>query len=336
MPATLCYETCAALPAVSPERRRALLDGPSDLDTHHWLYDEIAALHLTEAMAPPAPVASGDSARILVWNAQRGRHPDEAAALLAGQGAAVNLLCELDNGMARTAQRHTARDLAQRLGQGYAYAVEFIELGLGDRRERAALAGRENALGFHGGAILSPCALARPVLERLRDDTGCATHLCVRDGRDVVYLLRVPGRSVVSSSVGVGTRLPAHATSLGRVFLADLEAQELAELYAGATLTRHSAHTPGTLGELTRLLQADRERGFVISEGFYEKGINAIAGPVRDAGGRVVAVINLIARDGEADSAQLHGELLERVLAAAAQLSTALAYQPRAAAGARR
>lgn len=172
MPATLGYETCAALPAVSPGRRRALLDGPSDLDTHHWLYDEIAALHLTEAMAPPAPVASGDSARILVWNAQRGRHPDEAAALLAGQGAAVNLLCELDHGMARTAQRHTARDLAQRLGQGYAYAVEFIELGLGDRRERAALAGRENALGFHGGAILSPCALARPVLIRLECEGG--------------------------------------------------------------------------------------------------------------------------------------------------------------------
>ncbi len=191
-------------------------------------------------------------------------------------------------------------------------------------------------LGFAYLASQELTELARPVLERLRDDTGCATHLCVRDGRDVVYLLRVPGRSVVSSSVGVGTRLPAHATSLGRVFLADLEAQELAELYAGATLTRHSAHTPGTLGELTRLLQADRERGYVISEGFYEKGINAIAGPVRDAGGRVVAVINLIARDGEADSAQLHGDLLERVLAAAAQLSAALAYQPRAAAGARR
>ena len=172
LPATLGYETCAALPAVSLERRRALLEGPSDLETHHWLYDESAALHLTEVTPPPAPVASGDSARILVWNAQRGRHPDEAAALLAGQGAAVNLLCELDHGMARTAQRHTARDLAERLGQGYAYAVEFIELGLGDRRERAALAGQVNALGFHGAAILSPCALSRPVLIRLECEGG--------------------------------------------------------------------------------------------------------------------------------------------------------------------
>ena len=81
----------------------------------------------------------GDSARVVFWNAERGRHLDAMAALLAGQGAAVNLLCEMDLGMARSFQRHTARDLADRLGQGYAFAVEFLELELGDTASRRAM-----------------------------------------------------------------------------------------------------------------------------------------------------------------------------------------------------
>ena len=171
MPAALFTETCAALPEVSQERRRAILAGPTDPDTHGWIHDEIAALRLTEVAAGPAEPAPGE-ARILFWNAERGRHPEEAAALLAGQGAAVALLCEMDHGMARTHQRHTAHDLARRLSQGYAYAVEFLELELGDRREQADHAGEDNALGFHGSAILSPHALSRPVLIRLECEGG--------------------------------------------------------------------------------------------------------------------------------------------------------------------
>ena len=167
MPAILFHETCPALPEVPLERRQAILAGAGDPDTHGWLHDEIAALRLIEVATPPAPVEIGDTARIVFWNAERGRHPDQAAALLAAQGAAVILLCELDQGMARTGQRHTARDLADRLGQGYAYAVEFLELGLGDHRERQLHAGEHNAVGFHGGAILSACPVSRPALIRL-------------------------------------------------------------------------------------------------------------------------------------------------------------------------
>ena len=69
--------------------------------------------------------------------------------------------------MARSGQLHTARALAERLGYGYAYAVEFLELGLGDAGERERHAGQRNEIGYHGGAILSRLPLERPRVVRL-------------------------------------------------------------------------------------------------------------------------------------------------------------------------
>lgn len=181
-------------------------------------------------------------------------------------------------------------------------------------------------LGFAFLATQDITELARPILERLRDDTRFSTHLVIRDGRDVVYLLRFPGHSALNFNIGVGTRLPAHATSMGRMFLSELSSKKLDELYHDSLLVSTSKQTPINLTELKRLLEQDRQRGYIISEGFFEKGINAIAVPVRDASSKVVAVINLIMREGEVDRERLHGDLLEQVLSAAEQLSLGLGY----------
>ena len=120
---------------------------------------------------PPAGRAPLEGpARIAFWNAERGKFLDASAALLGRQGAAACLLCELDLGMARSGQAHTARELAERLGAGYVFGVEFLELGLGDAWERQRHAGEVNEAGLHGAAILSPYPLERPALVRLSAD----------------------------------------------------------------------------------------------------------------------------------------------------------------------
>jgi endonuclease/exonuclease/phosphatase family metal-dependent hydrolase len=62
--------------------------------------------------------------------------------------------------------------LAERLGTGYAFAVEFLELGLGDAREREWHAGEVNRAGLHGAALLGRYALERPALIRLETAGG--------------------------------------------------------------------------------------------------------------------------------------------------------------------
>ncbi|NJO36935.1 MAG: endonuclease/exonuclease/phosphatase family protein, partial [Rhizobiales bacterium] len=149
--------------------REAILREAPIRQVHDLIFDRHADLFDRVELGPPP--ASFDhaavSATVTFWNVERGRHAGAQAALLGAQNASAHLLCELDLGMARTGQRHTTRDLAERLGCSYVFGVEFLELGLGDRREQAAHAGESNEAGLHGAAILSPHPLNRPAVVRL-------------------------------------------------------------------------------------------------------------------------------------------------------------------------
>ncbi len=183
-------------------------------------------------------------------------------------------------------------------------------------------------LGFEYLASLEITELARPVLERLRNDTGFSTHLVIRDGRDVVFVLKAAAQSALTSSVTIGTRLPAHATVLGRIMLSHLRDDELRTLYPDRKLTQFTPRTPGTLEELKMVLAQDRARGYAVSEGFYERGISAIAAPVFDMNENVAAAINVVVPDGAVTSEVLHSTLARRVVAAAQDLSRKLNYRP--------
>ena len=67
-------------------------------------------------------------------------------------------------------------------------------------------------LGYSFLSGLELVDVASPILEKLRDDTMCSTHLVVREGTDVVYIARFSGSTQLISGITVGTRLPAHAT----------------------------------------------------------------------------------------------------------------------------
>jgi endonuclease/exonuclease/phosphatase family metal-dependent hydrolase len=168
----VCEATTAALEPPSPEERAALLRLPPTRESYLAALVRHRALFDRVELAPPsAGKTLAGPARIAFWNAERGKDLDASAALLEGLAADVLLLCELDLGMARSGQAHTTRQLARRLGTGYAFAVEFLELGLGDAREQAWHAGEVNDAGLHGAAILGACTLERPAVIRL-ETTG--------------------------------------------------------------------------------------------------------------------------------------------------------------------
>ncbi len=147
--------------------------GPASPEAHAALLAALPFADLVEVHAPPGAPPLGDTARVVAWNVERGRHIDETAQLLAASGADLALLSELDHGMARSAQQHATREIARKLGFGYAFAVEFLELGLGGPEERASLPpDAENDVGYHGNAILSRAPLRRPAVVRLGDDAA--------------------------------------------------------------------------------------------------------------------------------------------------------------------
>ena len=189
-------------------------------------------------------------------------------------------------------------------------------------------------LGFEYLASLELTEIARPVVEGLRDETNCAAQLVIRDGREVVVVLKAATASMFASNVTVGTRFPAHATILGRTLLCELPDEDLARLFPEKQLKSFSQNTPKTLAELTALLAEDRRRGYAISEGFFERGISALAAPVRDRTGRIVAAVSLTLQRQSLEPKELRDKLIEQVRAAAAELSQRLDFRPVAEAAA--
>jgi endonuclease/exonuclease/phosphatase family metal-dependent hydrolase len=166
------------LPLVKPAQAR-LLEGPPEAERQRLIRLErleenhAAALAGLECLqrceAPPSGLLSplGFPLTIAAWNLERCYAVEASAALLRREGADIALLSELDNGMARTGQRHTARELAGALGMAYAFGVEFLELELGKGPELEFCRDDFNLHGFHGNALLARSALQAPVMIRL-------------------------------------------------------------------------------------------------------------------------------------------------------------------------
>jgi len=145
--------------------------GPFDVATHQRYFATLPALQEIELGGEPA-VATAERVRVAVWNVERLGAVEAVAEILLEEGADVALLSEVDKGMVRSGNCDCLADLATRLGHHRAYAVEFIELGLGDPSEAPRGTTADNALGFHGNAVTSALPLKRPFLIRL-DVDGC-------------------------------------------------------------------------------------------------------------------------------------------------------------------
>ena len=182
-------------------------------------------------------------------------------------------------------------------------------------------------LGFEYLASMELTEHGRPILDTLCAATGLSAHLAVRDGREVVVVAKSAGRSVMFNSIQVGARLPAHATVLGRVLLADLTAQQLQDLYAGVALEAYSAQTPTTLDTLKAMIDADAHRGYGVSQGSYDAGISTIAAPVFDDRHHVAAVINVTVSANRIAAATME-PLVAEVCQAASSLSQRLNHVP--------
>ena len=157
---------------------------------------------------------------------------------------------------------------------------------------RFALTPQVLDLGYAYLSGLELPQVAQPHLQRLVERVHESSSVSVLDGTDVVYVARVPTRRIMAVTIAVGTRFPAHATSMGRVLLAGLPEDELATrlrdpLPALTEVTVTSVD--GLRAELARV----RARGFAMVDQELEPGLRSIAVPLHDRTGAVAAAVNL-------------------------------------------
>jgi len=174
------------------------------------------------------------------------------------------------------------------------------------------------------GRTLDLVQESRPVCRTLAQEVGETVNLVILAGRDALYLDQAVGPAALSPHNWAGKRIPLHATSDGKVLLAYLPEVELAGCLA-PPLARFTDRTITTLGELSPVLAEVRRCGFATAVDELETGLTAIAAPVRNAGGDVVASIGASGPSFRIPPESISG-VAESVRRAAAEVSRRLGW----------
>src|SRR5215475_13099603 len=169
--------------------------------------------------------------------------------------------------------------------------------------------------------------LAQPVMEELVQDIHESSSAAVLDGDDIVYVLRVPANKIMAVSLRVGSRLPAHCTSMGRVLLAALPQPERRERIARMNLAANTDRTITDPAKLLAVLEQVRHDGYALVHGELEQGLISMAAPIVNRAGRVIAAINVSAHDQRIAPEEMRQRLLPRLLETAASINTLMRLQ---------
>lgn len=223
-----------------------------------------------------------------------------------------------------------ARDLSLPRSSTYQLLAVLLDEGYVVRYPEDHTYGLSSLVAELGGSALRSerlARLARPLLDAVvaRSPTPVVAHLSVLSGADVSYAARVQGFRAPTTVSAVGVRLPAHLTATGRALLARLSHDQVRALYPSRDrLVRRAAAGPLTLGELDRILDETRARGWAVESGEITEDYASVAAAAVDRNGYPTAAIGLTYRDGSAADADALGQA---TVAAADALTARLAGQ---------
>jgi IclR family pca regulon transcriptional regulator len=220
-------------------------------------------------------------------------------------------------------------DVARIAGLSRAAARRFlltlVALGYVHQAEgRFSLRPRVLELGYAYLSGISLPEVALPHMEALVAVVNESSSISVLDDTEIVYVARVPTRRIMSITLAVGTRLPAFATSMGRVLLAGLEPEALEARLARIEFVAFTAHTITGADALRAALDAVRATGCAAVDQELEEGLRSLAVPIHDSSGSVVAALNVSVHASRGTMTMLRREFLPRVREAAAAIEADL------------
>jgi IclR family transcriptional regulator, pca regulon regulatory protein len=182
-------------------------------------------------------------------------------------------------------------------------------------------------LGYAYLSALSLPEVAQPHMETLVGEVNESSSVAVLDDLDIVYVARVPTRRIMTITIAVGTRLPAYATSMGRVLLAGLDPEALGERLERIEIERLTATTVPDRKTLRRRIDEVREAGWAAVDQELEQGVRSAAVPIRDASQNVVAALNVSVHATRMTMQALRREVVPKLLRTAEAIEVDLSAQ---------
>ena len=181
-------------------------------------------------------------------------------------------------------------------------------------------------LGFAYLSSFSLPKIAERFLEEVTLETKESSSASVLDGPEIVYVARVQTRRIMSISLGIGSRLPAFCTSMGRVLLAHLHSDELDRYFKNAEFTRFTEKTICDPDSLRKELASVTRQGFALVDQELELGLRSLAVPVFGGGGKAVAAINIGTQAARTPKSELGQRFLPVLRKAAKSISACLGH----------
>ena len=214
-------------------------------------------------------------------------------------------------------------DISRATARRILLTLEALGFVRSDGRE-FSLSPRVLALGWAYLASLNLWEVARPFMQDLSAATQETCSACTLDLPDIVFVARVPApRRILMMSLGVGSRLPAFATAMGRVLLAGLPDAEVAALLAATPLEPLTHRTVTDPRHLLALVAAVREQGYSLVDEELELGLRSLSVPLHGPDGRPVAALNLCAAAARVSVEEMQVSYLPAMRSTADTISTA-------------
>jgi IclR family pca regulon transcriptional regulator len=165
---------------------------------------------------------------------------------------------------------------------------------------------------------------AEPVMEALVQQVQESCSAAVLDATDIVYVLRVPTQKIMRMSLGVGSRLPAYCTSLGRLLLADLEDEDVRARLEASNIEAMTKHTVTDVDALMAKVAQARKQQWCLVNQELEEGLISVAAPIVNKQGRMVAALNISGQANRTSAKVMQETMLPALVSAAQRVSQLL------------
>ncbi|PCM43277.1 IclR family transcriptional regulator C-terminal domain-containing protein [Marinobacter sp. ANT_B65] len=231
-----------------------------------------------------------------------------------GEGAATLSLSEVASraGISRASARRLLHTLCD---QGYARTDG----------KQFWLTPRILELGFSYLSSMEIWSFAQTCMEELVQRVHESCSIAVLDGYDIYYVMRVPTRKLLKSTLNVGSTLPAHVVSLGRIQLAELTDDELDHFLETANIEPYTGFTVTDKNRLREIIREDGAKGWSVVDRELEEGMCGISVPIHNPQGKTIAAINITLPPSKAAETGVLDYLRDQLQETASQIHRELA-----------
>lgn len=179
-------------------------------------------------------------------------------------------------------------------------------------------------LGYSYLSALPFQEIAKPFLKTLAEQVNESCSMSVLDGNDIVYVARVQTNRIMTLSLGIGTRLPVYATSMGRVLLSSLSDRELNDFMKDIKPEKLTENTITDTKQLIERIQMVKERGWAVADQELEIGVRSIACPIKDKNGKTIAALNISGHASRVSKDEMVEKFLPHLKKTVSQIENAI------------